>query len=606
MEGAWAPAEQPPSDLKSEQLSRLTHRDFALLTAFCLILFGYYMFCGRPLSLHEARLPQTSREMMMTRSWLFPQSGGRPWLERPPVPHWILIAASVALGQHCDKEWIVRLPSVLMGLSVVLMTAWMASVWFGRNVGVLSGLVLATMYEFYTYSILAEDDIFLAAAVTGAVALFVATEFNPGRASDGRSRLFGNRPWRVWAFFILLGLMNLIKSPVLGTIAVLGPAGAFLLWNADVSRIRRYVWAWGVILMAVLGGAWMVGATQRFPDVLRNWKFDYKNTTDYDQPFWYYPIVVLLGLCMPWILASISGFMATWRDAIRRPGSGARFLWCWAIVPVIELSIPHRKHHHYLVPSLAPWAILSAVGLAAIWHSWTQRQLTDRQLTEKQNRPVSFILPAATIAILAVVSAVLFFSGRIHVAGVPFVSLIAMIGACIAVFFLGLARSSGALAAGACFVGIAFAYCWGQSFSPDMVAADTAFLRQVEAQAPLDQPLYVNGDLAGELDFFRNQFYLRRSAILLHNLTYLRDQKITSPDAWVVTRQSDAAKLQKLGDVEVALTSVKTRREKSPLDRFTLFHLHFDPKLQRYPRPAYVNTLQAMGREKGPYCGPPL
>jgi hypothetical protein len=92
--------------------------------------------------------------------------------------------------------------------------------------------------------------------------------------------------------------------------------------------------------------------------------------------------------------------------------------------------------------------------------------------------------------------------------------------------------------------------------------------------------------------------------MLLHNLTFLRDDQITAPDAWVVTRRRDMSKLEPLGQVEVADESAKARRERSPDDRFTLFHIHFKPDLKRYPRPPYVNTLQAMGREPGPFCGP--
>ncbi|HEX4125437.1 MAG TPA: hypothetical protein VHY37_11970, partial [Tepidisphaeraceae bacterium] len=106
--------------------------------------------------------------------------------------------------------------------------------------------------------------------------------------------------------------------------------------------------------------------------------------------------------------------------------------------------------------------------------------------------------------------------------------------------------------------------------------------------------------------FFRNQFYLRPTAILLHNLTFLRARDITAPDAWIVTRHDDLAFLQTLGQVQIVDESAKSRREKSPEQRFTLFHLHFAPALKRYPRPAYINTLQAMDRERGPYCGPPL
>src|SRR5258705_1880207 len=105
------------------------------------------MFSGRPLSLHEGRLPELSREMMQSHDWIIPRSGGRPWLERPPLPHWITIATSAILGQRCDRVWVVRLPAVLMGTITVLLTAWIAARLFGRNIGLASGLILPTCYH---------------------------------------------------------------------------------------------------------------------------------------------------------------------------------------------------------------------------------------------------------------------------------------------------------------------------------------------------------------------------------------------------------------------------------------------------------------------------
>jgi 4-amino-4-deoxy-L-arabinose transferase-like glycosyltransferase len=583
---------EPAPPINAAAPHRLFRGDFVLLTAFCLLLFGYEMFSGRPLSLHEARLPETSREMLATHTWLFPQSGGRPWLERPPLPHWILIGVSLLLGQHVDSVWVVRLPSVLMGLSIVLMTASMAAIWFGRHVGLLSGFVLATMYEFYAYSVLAEDDIFLAAIVTLGILLFVTAEFNPERERDSRLGIVGNRPWRVWAFFFVLGLMNIVKSPLLGPVLVLGPVGVFLLWNADVPRIRRYVWLWGAIIFGVLFIWWTKAASHRYPDVVRNWRFDYEDTKQYDQPFWYYGLV-LLAFCQPWILAAITGMMVTARNAFTSRLSSERFLWCWAIMPVVVLSIPHRKHHHYLLPGFAPWAILSAIGLTIVW----------RDLKKLPGRPLHPAIPVVVLGALSVAGLVIF-RHQLTVSVTAVSLLVVALLACVGVFFWALSLSRGALAAGTCFVGVAFAYCWGQSAIPDMVAQDTAFLHRVDATVPHDQPLFVNSDLGGEMDFFRNQFYLRPTAVLLHNLTFLRDDQITGPDAWVVTRRRDMSKLEPLGQVEVADESAKARRERSPDDRFTLFHIHFNPGLKRYPRPPYVNTLQAMGREPGPFCGP--
>lgn len=602
--GALPFTEEPAAALAPVgQCSGLLRRDFLILAAFCIALFGYEMISGRALSLHEARLPELSREMFVHHNWLFPQSGGRPWLERPPLPQWIEVGTSMLLGHRCDAVWVVRLPSILMGLAIVLMTAWAAAVWFGRGVGLLSGLVLATMYEFYAYSVLAEDDIYLAAAVAVALTLFISMEFASGKERDSRVGFLGNRPWQVWAFFFLLGVMNIVKSPLLGPAVVAGPVGAYLLLSGDLRRICRYIWLWGWLMFGLLLVSWMLAAWRSYPDVLRNWLFDYKDTTQYDQPFWYYVAVVLPAFLEPWILASITGFIVTSRAAIHRRTSAERFLWCWAILPVILLSVPHRKHHHYFVPSIAPWAILSAVGISIIW-----RDLT-RFRARQMNLGAAWAVAAAFLALIVASYQPIarrFFHAEPNVPKMDVLVLAAVSFLFVAALLWAISRRRAFIGAAACFVGLGFAYCWGQRVLPDIVTQDTAFLHRVDREVPANEPLYVNGDLGGEMDFFRNQFYLRPSAGLLHNLTFLRDQRITAPAVWVITRHRDIDELKPLGQVEVRDVSAHTRRERNADDRFTLFYLRFRPDLERYPVPSYINTLQAMGREKGPYLGKPL
>src|SRR5262249_13739655 len=153
--------------------------------------------------------------------WLFPQSGARPWLERPPLPHWIVNAVMAVAGQH-DQIVMERFPSAIMGTLVVLLTAWTAAGLFGRTTGLVSGLVLATSWQLYTYASLAEDDIYLAAVVAACMALFVRAEFVDQRtAEDRRTNPFSTRPLVVLAFFSLLGLSNMIKSPLLGMLTLL-------------------------------------------------------------------------------------------------------------------------------------------------------------------------------------------------------------------------------------------------------------------------------------------------------------------------------------------------------------------------------------------------
>ena len=94
-------------------------KDLSLLAAFCLLLFGYCMLGFQPLTMHEVRLPECSREMQANHDWLIPRSGGRPWLEWPLLPMWITVGLATLLRQTCDTLWIVRLGSVLMGCGTV-------------------------------------------------------------------------------------------------------------------------------------------------------------------------------------------------------------------------------------------------------------------------------------------------------------------------------------------------------------------------------------------------------------------------------------------------------------------------------------------------------
>ena len=86
----------------------------------------------------------------------------------PGVPHFV--HRSVAVADPLVRIGIVRIGPMLVATGVVLMTAWMASLWFGRSLGLLAGLVLATTLEFTRYGWLAEDEIYLCGIVTSVIA----------------------------------------------------------------------------------------------------------------------------------------------------------------------------------------------------------------------------------------------------------------------------------------------------------------------------------------------------------------------------------------------------------------------------------------------------
>lgn len=527
-------------------VQRLRGVDYALLGGLCLVLFGFALIDGRVLTTHETAHCQNVREMLADGDWIIPKYGGRPWLERPPLPHWIT-GALVQLSGQPEREWPYRLGPLLMGTVTVWLVAWVAGLWFGRAVGLLGGAILATMREFTVYATGPEADIFLCTLVTAALALFVRVEFSGETHPD--ERLLGRRPWTVLAFFVMLALTNLAKGLIFGTLFVLVPAVGFLVWNGDRLAWRRYFWLWGWLTFVVVALAWPTAALLRYPDVVDLWLSDYAGRLHQNymrQPPWYYlthwPWVVF-----PWTVPALAGLWLTRGRALRQRRAPERFLWCWALLPIAFFSIPQGKHHHYLLQCLAPWAVLAALGTVKVWE----------------------FVRAPECA--ASTWAVMLRDGR-RAAGVLFTVLIV----------LNLAADG-----------------YRTRFL-DRYRADSAFLREAQTLAPSGAPIFVVGD-HHPLNASWFLFYLGAQASFLHNQTFALDERIEAREVYLISRFQDWRSLTFYGAVQALLQSEYTKGEQSPAERWTLFRLRFHEDLARKPGTLRISPMQATGRAPGPF-----
>jgi hypothetical protein len=88
---------------------------------------------------------------------------------------------------------------------------------------------------------------------------------------------------------------------------------------------------------------------------------------------------------------------------------------------------------------------------------------------------------------------------------------------------------------------------------------------------------------------------------LLHNLTFLRDDRLDPAEVYVIGRRILAPQMAKYGAAEVVLESRGSRQEYTPEWRYTLFHLQFRPDLERRPANVRFTPMQATCRAPGPY-----
>lgn len=580
----------------ANRCGRLRAIDFLLLTCFCCVLFGYFLVDGAPLTGHESVVPQNAREMMADHDWLIPKCGGLPWLERPPLPDWVIIGIASFFG-HCDRDWIVRIAPALLGTAVVLLVAWMTSWWYGRLRGMLTGLILASMWEFYAFAGDPEADMFLCAIVTSTIALFAFMEFRRRPAVGESTAFFGKRPWPVLAFFVLLGATNLAKGLIFGTVMAAVPAVGFLLGSGDWKVMRRYVWFWGWLAFAVSALWWPLAVHARYPDSVAVWFSDYGGRWNHGlqaQPWWYYAELLPLVL-FPWTVPAAYGLWLTRRQA-RMRFSPERFLWIWALLTPLLFSLPDGKHHHYLLQCMAPWAVLASAGAIRLWQAIQQGPRWLRQ-------------PAWSVLVVAVPMDLLLAAVRARIPA-PDGLMIGIFAAVPVFVFAGswaITRPSGRLAlTGLCAL-LFLAYSavgvlekrFGSGYVPDC-----AFLKQAARLVPAGQPCYVVVDEFQLLQTFHVLFHTPGKTALLHNLTYLRDSRIHERDVYVLTRGFHEAPLREYGSVETLLTSTHTPGELTPADRRTLFRVHLDENLERQDASALrVSPMQAIHREPGPFLG---
>jgi 4-amino-4-deoxy-L-arabinose transferase-like glycosyltransferase len=567
----------------------LQRRDYLLLAVFALALFGCSIICGGTLTGHESVLPENTREMLANHDWLVPRVGGEPWLERPPLPDWIMAGIDLAFGRS-DSDRIVRIGPVCMTALVVVLTAWMAGLWYGRVAGILSGLIMATMWEIFYFSGDPEADMFLCAIVTCALAFFVRSEFVLGvQSTSNNETSFGRRSWSVVGFFVFLGLTNLAKGLVFGTLMVLVPVAGYLLWKREWWRIRRYLWFWGALTFLTISAAWPVLMCIEHPEIVDLWKRHYfgRLAGGYiGEPFWYY-LIYLPIVIMPWTLPALVGLWTTRAEAWNSPDSPNRFVWCWALLTPAFFSIPDGKHHHYLLHCLAPWAILAALGAVRVW----QGILSGPAWLRRPGLSVLLIGLPLDLVLLAV--------GK-RVPGPSWLVPFFMIAAIVCTYGVSwaLSRPNGRLALGTLFT-LFLGFYWMewvyQTRCLDRYGDDLAFLRETTRIVAPEKTLMVAYDVRGELETFWVLFYSRPGSILLPEPTSLAKQREVTPEVYVLARAYDGPSYAEYGTAEIVLQSKHTRFESWPGERRTLFRIRFDtPRVQDWT----ANQSEALAKER--------
>ena len=287
---------------------------------------------------------------------------GRPWLEKPALYYW---RAMFVFQEFKVHDWSARLPSSSFAF-------------------IMAALIYLHMRRFRRGGHLD------AALITVACAAIIG--FSRGASTDMQMAapfcigLLGWYAWyetgsKFWLFdiYFFTGVATLAKGPVAPFLALMIVV-SFAALRREWSILRRSIWWPGILLYFAIVLPWFIAVQHQNPTFFREFFLEHNlerfatNKYQHQQPFWYYFVVVILGI-MPWTVIAfralwdgIKTSVTEWRlrhsknSTLKEPQPGdafPEFLVLWALIPIIFFTFSQSKLPGYILPSIPPITILT-------------------------------------------------------------------------------------------------------------------------------------------------------------------------------------------------------------------------------------------------------
>ena len=307
----------------------------------------------------EPRYARVAQEMHEAGEWVTPTLEGHAWLEKPPLYYWITMVAYDAFGVTETAARLAAAGSALLAGFVLL--------WMGRQVisplaGLLGGAIFLTSFGIAGYARNATTDMLFTSCLTIAMALLGARVLRPQTSV-----------WAVWFGYVFLGLSILSKGPA-GPVLLGGVFLLFWWWDSAGGSLRRIHVVAGCLITAAIALPWFwLAYLAHGLDFVLVFILNHnlvRFVTDihhHVEPFYFY-LPVLVGLFFPWSGWGIALFpsnplrvLRSWRHW----SADSTFFVIWLVVPFLFFSLSQSKLPGYVLPCIAPLALLLGKRMAA-------------------------------------------------------------------------------------------------------------------------------------------------------------------------------------------------------------------------------------------------
>ncbi len=338
---------------------RLGWRHLLALLVLAILLFRPGQSSMPPVDRDEPRYAQATMQMVESGNYVDVRFQDQPRYLQPAGIYWLQSLSVRAFGGPGIRQiWIHRVPSMLGAIAAVLLTALLGSRLFGRPVGIMAAVLLASCVLLGFEARLATiDATLLAVVLLGQLALSTVYLGRDGPPRIGPALLF-------WA---ALGIGVMLKGPVIALV-LFGTLAALAVSERQVRWMRRLRPLPGVLLMLVIALPWFIaiGVISGGDFFSRSVGHNFLGKVAQAQqahglPPGYYVVMFPL-MFWPGALVAVRGLPWVWRT---RRDPRVRFLLCWIVPTWLTFEVVATKLPHYVLPTYPAVAMLAAAAALA-------------------------------------------------------------------------------------------------------------------------------------------------------------------------------------------------------------------------------------------------
>jgi len=297
----------------------------------------------------EPRYAQIAREMMETGRYIVPHLNAERYPDKPPLFFWLMALAAAPSGDVSAFE--ARLPSVLAGLGLILLTYLFAARLFDPGTGLLAAGVLFCCEQFFSTTTSSHFDTILAFWTTLALLLLYIGYTSADR---GKNYMLGA--------YAAMGGALLTKGPV-GLIIPLAIGLLYVLARKDFRRLKDLHLGKGLVVALGILAVWLIpacilGGGEYADNILFKQTFGRAiESFAHKEPFYYYFLGFPVDF-LPWSLFVPAAALYFWKSRSRNKNILLPLVWF--VFTFTMFTLVSGKRNLYLLPLYPAAAMLMA------------------------------------------------------------------------------------------------------------------------------------------------------------------------------------------------------------------------------------------------------